>query len=387
MSFPLSAPYKLPEKENKMELDEYYPWLALGYLIRFRPYLSRRLIEKFLNPENIFSSSLKSLLTVEGMTADLAKSIVERRFDRDKILEGLKKLNKEEVKIIHMNDPAYPELLKQIEDPPLFFYMKGDIQPQDSLAISIVGTRRPTVYGKKVAELLSKELSHAGFTVISGVARGIDSIAHMSALTAGGRSIGVLGCGIDVVYPKENRSLILKIIKSGVIISEFPPEMGPEKQNFPRRNRIISGLSLGTVVVEAAEKSGSLITAGFALDQGREVFAIPGNINSRMSRGTNNLIKEGAKIVTNVDDILTEFELLLTHRGKRGIKNVSTCEVSLTGIKRKIYSILSLEPKHIDQIILESKVEPQKVIHILLDMELKGLIEQLPGHRYVKAHL
>ena len=266
-------------------------------------------------------------------------------------------------------------------------YVKGSINPQDSRAIAIVGTRRPTPYGRKVAEMLSAELSSAGFTIVSGMARGIDSVVHSAALSTGGRSAGVLGCGIDVVYPGENSQLFSDVAGSGFIISEFPMETGPDKKNFPRRNRIISGLSLGTVVVEAAEKSGSLITVRFALEQGREVFAVPGNINSPVSTGTNNLIKQGAKLVANTNDILEEFEQLLTQELKSGIKDSFKDESPVSGEEGNVYNILTLQPKHINQIITESGIEPQKVMGLLLNLEIKGLAEQMAGGCYVRAKL
>ena len=235
--------------------------------------------------------------------------------------------------------------------------------------------------------MLAGELSSAGFTIVSGMARGIDSVAHRAALKAGGRSIGVLGCGIDIVYPGENTPLFTEMAERGAIISEFPVGTGPEKKNFPQRNRVISGLSLGTVVVEAAERSGSLITTRFALEQGREVFAVPGDINSEMSMGTNNLIKQGAKLVTNTGDILEEFAQLLTHPLKHGIRNNSTDGRSLSGDEGGIYERITLRPKHVDQIIVESGLAPQKVMQLLLGLEIKGVVEQLPGNCYVKAAL
>ncbi len=291
------------------------------------------------------------------------------------------------IKRIDLNHPDYPDRLKNIDGPPLYLYMKGEICQQDSNAIAIVGTRRPTPYGRRVAERLATELSFAGFTIVSGMARGIDSVAHKAALKAGGRSIGVLGCGIDVVYPRENSPLFADMAGSGALISEFPMGTGPEKKNFPQRNRIISGLSLGTVVIEASERSGSLITARFALEQGREVFAVPGNINSPVSIGTNNLIKQGAKLVATTEDILEEFEQLLTHGSKHGIKSSLIDHRTPSGEEGIVYKILTLEPKHINQIIIESGVEPPKVMQLLLDLEIKGLIEQIAGSCYVKANL
>ena len=370
-----------------MKMDELYSWLLLAHILRNKVILGKRLIEKFENPEAVFSSSTDGLFSVEGVTPDIVREIKSFTHAREDIKDEVRKIEENGVKLIPLNHPEYPDKLKNIDDPPLCLYVKGCINPQDSRAIAIVGTRRPTPYGRKVAEMLSAELSSAGFTIVSGMARGIDSVVHSAALSTGGRSAGVLGCGIDVVYPGENSQLFSDVAGSGFIISEFPMETGPDKKNFPRRNRIISGLSLGTVVVEAAEKSGSLITVRFALEQGREVFAVPGNINSPVSTGTNNLIKQGAKLVANTNDILEEFEQLLTQELKSGIKDSFKDESPISGEEGSVYNMLTLQPKHINQIITESGIEPQKVMQILLDLEIKGLAEQMAGGCYVRAKL
>lgn len=368
-------------------MDEYSLWLALDHILRDKTIVGKRLIEKFSTPEQIFQSPEEELYRVEGVTPDIARKIKSFTYPSGDIMDEIKKIRDKGIKLIHFNHSDYPERLRNTDDPPLCFCMKGCITPQDSKAIALVGTRRPTIYGRRVAELLAAELSSAGFTIVSGLARGIDSFAHRAALEAGGRTIAVLGCGIDVVYPRENIRLLSDIVSNGAVISEFPMGTGPEKKNFPQRNRLISGLSLGTVVVEAAEKSGSLITARFALEQGREVFAVPGNINSPMSKGTNNLIKAGAKLVAKTEDILEEFEQLLTREIKRGIKNNSIDIESLSDDEKGIYEILTLQPKHIDQVITESGFDPQRVMSYLLNLEIKGFIEKLAGGCYVKAKL
>lgn len=370
-----------------MSMDEFYSWLALGSILRDRIAIAKRLIERFSTPEVVFSSSIEELGSVEGITMDLAREIKSFKHPSGEIADEIKRIRVQGIKLVYLNHPDYPERLKNIDAPPLYFYMKGGLSIEDSNAIAIVGTRRSTTYGRKVAEMLATGLSTAGLTIVSGMARGIDSFAQRAAIEAGGRSIGVLGCGIDVVYPRENKTLLADVVKNGAIISEFPLRTRPEKRNFPQRNRVISGLSLGTVVVEAAERSGSLITARFALEQGREVFAVPGNINSPMSRGTNNLIKEGAKLVVNTMDILQEFEQLLTHERKHDIKNTPIDNRSLSGDEKDIYNLLTLDPKHINQVITESEKEPQRVIQLLFDLEIKGVVEQLPGSCYVKAKL
>ena len=369
-------------------MDEFYYWLALGQVLRNKPALSKKLIERFSTPEAVFASSIEELGTVEGITAELARKIKSFVHPVEDIKAEIKGVRDKGIQLVHLNHSGYPEILKNLIAPPLYFYMKGAVLRGDAKAIAIVGTRRPTTYGRKVAEMLATELSIAGFTIISGMARGVDTFAHQAVLKAGGRSIGVLGCGIDVIYPPENSLLFSEMAEHGAIISEFSPGAAPEKKNFPQRNRIISGLSLGTVVVEAAERSGSLITVRFALEQGREVFAVPGNINSPVSRGTNNLIKQGAKLVTCTEDILEEFEQLLTAGLKNVIKGTSVLEkISLSSDEESIYNILTLEPKHIDQIIIEGGVGPGTVMQLLLNLEIKGVAEQLAGSCYVKAKL
>lgn len=370
-----------------LDMEEPYLWLMLARILKNRGALGRRLIEQFSDPETVFSAPMEALCCVDGVTDDVAAEIKSVRYPGDDIRDEIKKIKESGCRFIPMNHPDYPVRLKDIHDPPLYFYVKGHLDPHDSYAIALVGARRPTTYGRRVAEMLACELTAAGFTIVSGMARGIDSVAHRTALKAGGKSIGVLGCGIDIVYPGENTPLFEEMTKQGAIISEFPLGTGPEKKNFPQRNRIISGLSLGTVVVEAAERSGSLITTRFALEQGREVFAVPGDINSEMSRGTNNLIKQGAKLVTHTEDILEEFAHLLTRPLKHDIRNNSTDDKILSVDEGGVYEKITLQPKHVDQIITESGVAPQKVMQLLLGLEIKGFVEQLPGNCYVKAAL
>ena len=296
--------------------------------------------------------------------------------------EELNLLDQYNAKILTINDELYPGNLKEIHDPPPIIYFKGSIIEKDRNSISIVGSRKATHYGKMVAESLSKDLALSGVTVVSGLARGIDTAAHRGALSVNGRTIAVLGCGINLIYPPENRSLAQEIEGSGLIVTEFPFSALPERQNFPRRNRIISGLSLGTVVVEAAEKSGALITADFALEQGREVFAVPGNINSSLSNGVHNLIKQGAKLVHSYKDILEEFSGIVSQ--KINAKEVNTKQFSLSIEEQIIFPLISSEPIHIDEIIEISKLSVSKVSEVLLNLELKDLIKEIEGKRFIK---
>jgi len=272
----------------------------------------------------------------------------------------------------------YPELLREISTPPYLLYARGEILPQDELAVAIVGTRMPTAYGRQIAYDLAYNIAKNGITVISGLALGTDSAAHQGALDANGRTIAVLGCGADTIYPISNRALAEKIQKQGAIISEFPLGMPPLKQNFPARNRIISGMSLGTVVVEAPEDSGSLITARFALEQGREVFGVPGNVTSKMSDGPNNLIKMGAKAVTSHSDIIDELNLAQV-LGETGAKEI----IADSKDEAEILKHLSKEPAHIDSIVRQSGLETSIVGSTLTLMEMKGKVRNISGAGYI----
>ncbi|MCC6544357.1 MAG: DNA-protecting protein DprA [Nitrospirae bacterium] len=374
-------------KSGSVISSRHYPWLALAHILKNRYALSKNLIERFSSPEQVFSSSFEELCRAEGITPAIAWEIKSFRHPSADIENELKKIDDAGIKLIHFNHPDYPAGLRNIYDPPLYFYMNGTITPEDTNALAVVGSRSPSPYGIKVTEMLTERLSSAGFTVVSGMARGIDSAAHRTALKTGGRSIAVLGCGADIAYPRENAGLMREIIGNGAIISEFPLGTRPDKKHFPQRNRIISGLSRGVIVVEAAEKSGSLITARFAMEQGREIFAVPGNINSPLSKGANNLIKQGAKAVTSVNDVLEEFEQLLTLRQKHGINILPDEPDSMSDEEKNIYRTLTLEPKHINQVITESGIETRRVIQLLLNLELNGRIEQLPGSCYVRSAL
>lgn len=361
-----------------MEIDKLRYWLALKFTPGIGNMLYKRLIEHFRSAERVFSSSADELEQVEGIGKNLAKVIL--RYDWEKqVKKELSLIEKENVRVITILDDLYPENLKKIYDPPPFLYIKGEIKKEDNRAIAIVGSRRATAYGRLIAERLSQDLARHGITVVSGMARGIDTFSHQGALSAGGRTIAVLGCGIDIVYPPENNTLRDKIAESGVVLTEFPFSTPPEGVNFPSRNRVISGLSLGVVIIEASSDSGSLITASSALDQGREVFAVPGNITSRTSQGTNNLIKRGAKLVEGVDDILEEVLPQIEKQKPKAIRPELTVE------EEPIYNLLSYEPKHIDTITRESNLPSSKALSLLLNMELKGAIRQLPGKTFTVA--
>jgi DNA processing protein len=354
--------------------------IALCSIPDIGPVTVRRLVSVFGSAEAVFKSGVKELTGVEGVGKKRAEAI--KNFSGFSGIErNLKKLKNQGVKVIALDSDRYPEMLRNIQDPPLVIYMKGDMTPEDKYAIAIVGSRKPTPYGISVTETMASELASMGFTIVSGLARGIDTAAHKGGVRCGGRSIAVLGSGIDVPYPPENKGLMERISKAGCVLSEFAPGTPPNKENFPRRNRIISGLSLGVLVVEAAAESGALITARYALEQGREVFSIPGNINSKVSSGTNELIKQGAKPVVKAEDIVEELAPLL-----RGfIKSKEKVKISVSDEEKALCKIMTGEPKHIDDISRESGMPVSKALAVLLGLELKGIVKQLEGKRFYLA--
>lgn len=364
-----------------MERNIFY-WLALSFISGLGSTLIRRLIDRFETPERVFHASKRELLEIEGLGEKLIEKI--KNGPEEKLVENeLSLLKGVGGDIITIKDVNYPKRLKEIYDPPPILYIRGSLKEDDELAISIVGSRKTNPYGRWITEKISRELARHGITIVSGMARGIDAIAHMGAISEGGRTIAVLGCGIDVVYPSENRALFNEIIDHGAIISEFPMKSLPEGGHFPRRNRIISGLSLGVVVVQANQGSGSLITANYALEQGREVFAIPGNVGAEGSRGTNQLIKQGARLVESSEDILEEI-LPQWKREKGEDREEKRPKIDLAEDERIIYELLDENPLDIDTIIRESRFDAGKVSSLLLDLELRGLISQWPGKCFSK---
>ena len=341
----------------------------------------RNLLKQFRSLQNILSSDYKTLTLVEGISTNLAKKIIRAKASKkdiqEKVEEESSKLSKLGARIVTVWDSTYPSILKKIYDPPLLLYVIGEFTDQDNYAISVVGTRVPTNYGVVQCERIVEDLARQSITIVSGLARGIDSIAHKTALKNGGRTIAVIGSGLDVIYPPENKKLFSEIAEKGVIISEYPLGTKPDAQNFPKRNRIISGLSLGCLVVETALSGGAMQTAAFSLDQNREVFAIPGNLGVRQSEGTNMLIQKGeAKLVRNADDILVELELkLIPVIGK----NIPKPTVELNLFEERILNSLDGEPLQIDNISSLTQLATSECLVHLLSLEFKGLVKQLPG--------
>jgi DNA processing protein len=338
----------------------------------------RKLISHFGSVSDAWNAKEFDLYAT-GLDEKSLRSLVNARkvYSPENELERLRKAN---ASAVCWEDKTYPRLLKEVDDPPPVLIIKGELKREDEFAIGIVGTRRATVYGKEVTTMLATELSQNKITVISGLARGIDAHAHQAAINANGRTIAVLGCGVDQLYPPENRKLSEQIVEHGAIVSDYPIGTPPDKSNFPPRNRIISGLTLGVVVVEADERSGAMITAQFALEHGRDVFAVPGNIFNRSSKGTNKLIRDGATPVLDTNSILEQLNLSAV-----ADRNEVKAVVPENDTEKKIVSRLSYEPTLIDDIVRELSLPIDAVTSALALMELKGMVRQANGASYVLA--
>jgi len=312
-----------------------------------------------------------------GLALRLIERVVQARggVSLDRVWENIEK---QDIKILTWEDEVYPQRLKEIDQPPPVLYIRGEYLPDDLFAVAIVGTRRVTPYGRQITEELSSFLAANNMTVISGLARGVDAVAHQTTLKAGGRTIAVLGSGVDKIYPPEHRALADQIVERGAIVSDYAPGTPPEASNFPPRNRIISGLSLAIIVVEAGETSGALITAEFAAEQGREVFAVPGSIFAPQSKGTNKLIQNGALPLLSVNDLMQALDL--TRVGERkAARKIMPADT----IEAKLLTILFDEPLHVDEIRNQAELPIEKVSAALVLMELKGMVRQVGGMNYV----
>jgi len=340
------------------------------------------LVDAFGSPGKIFEAESKDLAAVLKGRGKLAERIASFRNWETIEREG-EKVRNYNAKIVTYWDDAFPSLLKNIHDCPAFLYVRGNLEPEE-INIALVGSRRASSYGLLTTENFSRDLSLAGFTVVSGLARGIDAAAHRGALAMKGRTIAVLGSGLDVIYPPEHQKLYEAIVESGAVISEFPFGTPPRACNFPYRNRLISGMSWGVVIVEASEKSGSLITARLAAEQGRTVFAVPGEIHSPLSRGTHWLLREGATLVEKAEDIIEELKPQVTVKIRKEKQDITPHE-GLTGKERQILSLIGTNPVHGDVLIQNSGLPAGEVMGSLLTLELKGLIRQLPGKYYRRA--
>ena len=374
-----------------MELEASLSWLALTLTPGIAARLSARLLREYGSPEGVFRASLTGIESC-NVPAPAAQAIFKKQmfWRAEKEVDALRKVGG---KLVNWKDPQYPQSLLQIYDPPVMLYLRGDAEILNSPSLSIVGTRRPTVYGTQLAERMGRDLASRGLTIVSGLARGIDAIAHQGAIAAGGRAIGVLGTGIDVCYPKENKKLYEKVLERGAIISEFPTGSHPAPENFPVRNRIIAGMPLGVIIVEGKQYSGSLITARLAMEFGREVFGVPGNVTQEVSFAPNLLIKQGAKLVTNAEDVIEELPtpvraaLVKAEAVESAQRNLLLVD-GLTPVQRKLYELLSAEEsRHIDDLVDTSGLNSSEVLATLFDLEMKGIIRQLPGKQFSKVLL
>jgi DNA processing protein len=380
--------------------EEELHWLALRMVPGLGVLRSLRLIEQWKSPQAVFRAS-PSELEASGLSASLARSIASG-CSFEEAVEQQEKLRAVDARVISLQDPLYPQRLRSIYDPPVVLFARGRVELLDTIGIGVVGTRRPSPYGLAAAERLSADLAQAGLTIYSGMARGIDTVAHKAALAAGGNTVAVLGCGVDVLYPADNRRLFDDLSVRGLVISEFPMGTPAYPQNFPIRNRIVSGLSVGVCIVEGAQYSGSGITARVAVEQGREVFAVPGNITSKMSWGPNLLIKDGtAKLVQEWNDIVNELpsdiRRELVNRGQRQILmdggmgaeqgEEKTEMAPLQQLAKKLLAALQVdESKQLDELIESFEgVSSSELIAALFDLEMNGLVRQLPGKRFVKV--
>jgi DNA processing protein len=365
-------------------MDNIRPWFFLKSVPGVGNLLGKRLIDLFKTPQDIFQASAENLLQVEGVTQRHVAAIKNHKMPR-KVEAELDLLARKEYRIITLVDPDYPRLLHEIPDPPPFLYVSGQLD-NSVLKIAVVGSRNATGYGLTTTRNLCAGLATLGITIVSGMARGIDTAAHEGAMAGGGKTIAVLGSGLERIYPAENAKLFHRISENGAVVSEFALLTEPEGHNFPLRNRIISGMSLGTVVVEATKKSGSLITARLAAEQNREVFAVPGSIQSFKSTGTHTLIKQGAKLVEHVQDIVEELVPFLESNKRPGNTPPDAADenpASLGVDESQVYKALEPYPIHIDKLVRKISMAPGKISSILLKLELNGMVQQLPGKFFI----
>ncbi|MBI4215928.1 MAG: DNA-protecting protein DprA [Chloroflexi bacterium] len=357
----------------------------LGYWVAFHriPGIGRHRFNLLLNHFGTLKQAWQARdneLYAAGLEARSVQAIVSHRPGISPQVE-VEKLERAGISALTWEDPAYPARLKETQDPPPVLYLRGNLTPADEWSVAVVGTRRATVYGREATERLAGDLARSGITIVSGLARGIDAVAHRAALEAGGRTIAVFACGLDVCYPPEHKGLAQAVAENGALVSDYPLGTRPRAENFPRRNRIMSGLSLGALVIEAGEGSGALITARLALEQGREVFAVPGSILSPLSRGVNRLIQDGAKLVMDTRDVLEELNLAVVGQ-QLEMKEL----LPENAAEAALLQCLSSEPIHIDMLRRRANLPMAEVSSTLAMMELKGLVRQLGGMHYVKAH-
>ncbi|MCL2349032.1 MAG: DNA-processing protein DprA [Planctomycetaceae bacterium] len=374
-----------PETRRHYEPEELIPEIMLSMVGGVGSMLTQRLIDRFGDAKSILAAPLDQLQAVEGIGPKIAKNIsVARSLCNPKRL--IEQCRANGISLIAKNDSRYPDLLRKIPDPPVFLFVKGEFRPEDDLSIAIVGTRHTTHYGRRQAERLASELAQSGFTIVSGLARGIDGMAHRGALAANGRTIAVLGSGLLNVTPPEHLALADEVIAHGALVSEYVPDMAPQKGTFPQRNRIVSGLSLGVLIVEAPQKSGALITATQAAEQGRDVFAVPGPVDQLTSRGCHRLIRDGAILVESADDLLEHLGPLAkpSSHAKKGHLIRHPAELQLNDTEAKVLQQVGTSPTSIDGIITGTGLLPHQVLATLGVLEMRRLIRRAESNKVVR---
>ena len=375
-----------------MDLDHSLPWLALRLTPGLGARLAGKLLRQFGSPEEIFRASLTELEACQ-LPAAVAQAVFSKAAFRDAQKE-LAQVRKAGCQLMHWGERAYPQRLLEIYDPPPLLYVRGNEQVLNRHAISIVGTRRPTPYGNQIAQRLARDLAEHGLNVVSGLARGIDSSAHRGACAASrGGTVGVLGSGIDVIYPKENRKLFEEVEKRGAIITEFPMGTYPAPENFPVRNRMVAGMALGVIVVQGAQYSGSLITSRLAMEFGREVYGVPGNVTEPASFAPNQLIKQGAKLVNGWEDVVEELPTevraeLFPVEATTQEERASLFEQNLSPIEKRLFDLIRIEEAiHVDELVETTGLSSSETLAALCEMEMRGIIRQMPGKQFVRVLL
>ncbi len=359
-------------------MDERACWLGFHLIPGIGAAAIARMIEAFGSLSAAWEADVAAFVDA-GVNQKSATRLIELRSDIDLEREW-DRVQKAGVTLLTLLDDAYPAMLREIPSPPPVLYIKGEIRQEDETAIGIVGTRRMTRYGNEMARRMSSGLAAAGMTIVSGLARGIDGIAHREAIDAGGRTLAVLGCGVDRIYPSEHRRLSQDVTENGALISQFPLGTAPDAHNFPERNRLISGLSLGVLVVEAPMKSGALITSSYAADHGRTVFAVPGSALSSASEGPHQLLRDGAVVAATVDDVLQELNL----ERRQAVMENRRMLPDATGDEQEILKTLDGDPRHIDEIAIDTGINISQLSAMLLQMQLKGMVREVGGQHYAR---
>ncbi|OIO36207.1 MAG: DNA protecting protein DprA [Candidatus Omnitrophica bacterium CG1_02_46_14] len=364
--------------------DDHRKIVALSLIARVGAVTYKKLTEKFGDIDSILKATSKDLTSLKNLPKNLQESLKNPEL-LEKAEKEITKAQKSGVDIISLLDPEYPEELREIYDAPMVLYVRGHLPIKGTPAVAIVGSRKASLYGVRTAKSIASDLAKSGVVVVSGLALGIDSAAHEGALKQNGVTLAVLGGGLSRLYPSQNKKMAERIVKNGAVISEYPMEMSPRPEYFPMRNRIISGLSRAVLVVEAAQKSGALITADTALEQNRDVFAVPGNADASKSQGTNALLKQGAKLVTCATDILEELNIADKSKARSADEiSVNIKKMNLSPEEEKLYSLLDNEPLQIDTLIEQSGLTISRTMSSLMSLEMKGAVKELPGKNFIR---